>query len=1405
MFILKLSRKITSLALVFLMVVSMAVTLPSSSVLNTSPRLSSVSSTATVKSQPQTYSIINSAVKYYSGDYYNPIGGLDKLTSRTDSNGLIQDLRALIGYSDITAKTTLGTSIKGTDSKHPKYSGTGSNTLSYWYDYSERTENDTHNGIKMFYTDQYTTGSWNREHVWPQSLSGGLFGKTGGGCDLHHVRPTYDKDNSARGNLPYGDVTDTTKTVYANGSGTEVIAHIGASQGKTAFEPKDSYKGDIARIYAYMVVHYESLYNLLPNAMVGDFKTLVAWNNLDPVDDIELNRNNVGFKAQGNRNPFIDCPDLINIIWGGGSQSGPVEKEKFNISYLLKNVTSGNTAAQIEDGLSYQTVLTPDDGYELTQASVTVTMGGKDITSSSFTQSTGEVYIEEVTADLTIAATADKIPEPEPPEPIDITYNYEGTYYDVIGGLQGLTTRTDTESILGDLRALIGYTGTSSQTSFGTTISGTDAKHPTYSGSGSNSLAYWYKLSDRAENDTHEGFKLFYTSHYTTTNNWNREHVWPQSQSGGLYGTTGAGADLHHIRPTYNKDNSTRGNLPYGEVPEPTKTVYVNGDSSGEVIAHIGPIGGQTAFEPDDSYKGDIARIIAYMVTHYESMYDIVGNVMVGEYDTLVKWNNLDPVDAVEINRNNVAFQAQGNRNPYIDCPDLINIIWGNAAPSTDKYSVSYALSGVTSSNKAASVAKNSSYATVLTPDEGYAIKEVTVKMGGKDITADCYKFDESANRGTISIDSVTGTLIIRAIAEKQTVIDPDNFVKVYSASQLTVGSKLVIAFGTDDNKPAAAGSVTKSTMTTEKVATSGDYAYPEQDLVVWEILAGTDINVFKLRNVETGKYLAGSGNSTDVVLADDDGVDLYLYPDETGTFVLVNDKNNGRFLGSNSEQYTGLKWYSASNITSTAYPHLTTFYVKSAGGAVIPEHQDYKYEIVESDVVITKWLSEASNVKVPEEVNGKWVVAIDDNAFAGIETVETVSIPNSVTDIGDGVFKNCTKLRSVTFGENVAYVGDDLFAGCISLREADIPAALDEVPDGTFNGCEKLSKVTISSNVKRIGSNAFKGCISIYRLALPDSVTEIGEGAFSDCSSMTDFKLPRQVKSISANTFANCSSISKITVPVTVDKIGAGAFKGCTSAAELVIPTKLPSAREKRTRFNKSEDTSLKSDLTIGEEAFADCVNLIDVRLSQNISTVSANAFDGCRKLRMVGIFNKNAAIGTDAFSNTAQDFVLYGYKNSSAEKAGYSFKALEEADKASLTAASKKAARDKATAILSGKYTEASIYALESAHRRAIELLKVNTNSYDLDNVEYKLNDAVKNLKVLAYNFDDLNYMIELAGYVEQEGYSEESYSYFQSVLADAVELSKSKNVSQDEVDAMYNKLYNAMYNLEYDHYNY
>jgi len=205
---------------------------------------------------------------------------------------------------------------------------------------------------------------------------------------------------------------------------------------------------------------------------------------------------------------------------------------------------------------------------------------------------------------------------------------------------------------------------------------------------------------------------------------YNREHIVPQS----LFNSNSPMvADIHFIRPTDGKVNGMRSNYPYGKVGNATFT-SLNGSKLGNSVS---PGYSGVVFEPIDAFKGDIARMILYFVTRYESQLSGfgTGNMLGGsafpglqqwELNQLLEWNTLDPVSPAEIERNNKSYLYQGNRNPYIDHPEYVNQIWGT--PVVDTEAPTAATNLVTTGATSNSISLSWTAATDNTSVTGYDI-----------------------------------------------------------------------------------------------------------------------------------------------------------------------------------------------------------------------------------------------------------------------------------------------------------------------------------------------------------------------------------------------------------------------------------------------------------------------------------------------------------------------------------------------------------------------------------------------------------------------------------------------------------------------------------------------------------
>jgi deoxyribonuclease I len=160
--------------------------------------------------------------------------------------------------------------------------------------------------------------------------------------------------------------------------------------------------------------------------------------------------------------------------------------------------------------------------------------------------------------------------------------------------------------------------------------------------------------------------------------NFNTEHSWPQSRGAE---TDPARSDIHHLFPSDAVANSERSNLPFGVVVTPQWT-SPDPDNDGDVSKRGLNAQGTMVFEPRNAKKGDIARALLYFYVRYNSRrtpnYSLANFNL--EESTLIQWATSDPPDAFERQRNSLAFRAQGNRNPFIDRPELVAAVgdWPN-------------------------------------------------------------------------------------------------------------------------------------------------------------------------------------------------------------------------------------------------------------------------------------------------------------------------------------------------------------------------------------------------------------------------------------------------------------------------------------------------------------------------------------------------------------------------------------------------------------------------------------------------------------------------------------------------------------------------------------------------------
>ncbi len=239
---------------------------------------------------------------------------------------------------------------------------------------------------------------------------------------------------------------------------------------------------------------------------------------------------------------------------------------------------------------------------------------------------------------------------------------------------------------------------------------------------------------------------------------YNREHSVPKSwfnNASPMY------SDAWHIYPTDGKINSYRSNNPFGEVGSGASSSK-NGFSKWGKCVTPGYSG--TVFEPNDEYKGDFARTYFYFATRYQNRINNWGGIFVSSYphivqwqlDMLLRWNEMDPVSQKEIDRNEAVYASkQGNRNPFIDYPELVDLIFGDRrnepfSPAGQNSPYIEAPQGGSTIDLGIASVNVSDPVTMQIQVKGRNIEgEVSLEIGGTD--SECF----SVNPCTLTADAV--------------------------------------------------------------------------------------------------------------------------------------------------------------------------------------------------------------------------------------------------------------------------------------------------------------------------------------------------------------------------------------------------------------------------------------------------------------------------------------------------------------------------------------------------------------------------------------------------------------------------------------------------------------------------
>lgn len=343
----------------------------------------------------------------------------------------------------------------------------------------------------------------------------------------------------------------------------------------------------------------------------------------------------------------------------------------------------------------------------------------------------------------------------------------------------------------------------------------------------------------------------------------------------------------------------------------------------------------------------------------------------------------------------------------------------------------------------------------------------------------------------------------------------------------------------------------------------------------------------------------------------------------------------------------------------------------------------DFKYYLDENGCAVISGYtgSEENLLNIPAELDGYTVVKIGDGAFdnraelpsqpldevAAKEdgfSFKEVSLPSTVTEIGDCSFAYCESLGKINLSENVETIGYSAFESCKSLSNVIFPKSLKAICDAAFYSCafdevslpygteyvgsysfgnffpsdesEKLKKIELADTIKFIGDEAF-ACSGVTEVTMPQSLEYLGS-AFWNCRSLKTVTLNDGLKEIGAAFFD--TAIEKMKIPSSVEKIGSDMCWECSSLREVSFAEigKLKYIGDYA--FSKTRLKSIEIPDTveyIGKEVFLDCSLLSSVSLPSRLKNLGASCFYNCRKLDLIVLPEGLVSIGEKCFQYTS------------------------------------------------------------------------------------------------------------------------------------------------------------------------
>ena len=329
-------------------------------------------------------------------------------------------------------------------------------------------------------------------------------------------------------------------------------------------------------------------------------------------------------------------------------------------------------------------------------------------------------------------------------------------------------------------------------------------------------------------------------------------------------------------------------------------------------------------------------------------------------------------------------------------------------------------------------------------------------------------------------------------------------------------------------------------------------------------------------------------------------------------------------------------------------------------------------FELINGTYTVTGYSGADTDVYIPATYEGVAVTAIGEAVFGYHTALTSVTIPASVTHIGNSAFYYCNKMEAVTFaaGSQLVRIDAQAFYDCSKLKSMNLEEAtkLLSIGEFAFRGCSALTSLTIPASVVSIETSAFAGCTGM--IAIENGISYVDKWAIDCDESVTSTSLRTDTVGIGMNAFYFCKYLGAISIPSSVIRINGYAFDYCISLAEIKIPASVISIGEgvfarcsaleritvesgnhfyyndgncliewaTKTLIAGCKNSAIPADgsvVAIGASAFEGCTALTSIVLPDCITDIGDSAFANCTALTSITLPADLVNIGNSAFSS--------------------------------------------------------------------------------------------------------------------------------------------------------------------------